>query len=161
MCIVCILNSMKDIAGYEGRYAITKGGKVYSYSRDNFMKPYKTNLGYLKVALDKKKYRVHRLVAITYLDNNLNLPEVNHKNGIRDDNRLDNLEWCTRLQNMQDAYKRGTHACFKTRTYDEETKQIIVDMFVSGKRLIDISKELNLNYNVIRDRIGRYKNGTS
>lgn len=65
--------------------------------------------GYLQVGLSNnsksKTIRVHRLVATTFLDNPENKPEINHKNEIRDDNRLTNLEWTTRKENIA----HGTH----------------------------------------------------
>lgn len=95
---------MRDIKGYEGLYAVTSCGKVYSYRRNKFLKPQKQLTGYLMVQLKKddktKNCYVHRLVAEAYLDNPDRLPEVNHKNEDKTKNHVSNLEWCTRSYNL-------------------------------------------------------------
>lgn len=95
---------LKDIPGYEGLYAISKNGEVYSYKTNKFFKPSKTKDGYLKVALRNNNkayyYRVHKLVAMTYLDNPENLKETNHKDFNRQNNCLDNLEWVSHDDNI-------------------------------------------------------------
>jgi hypothetical protein len=98
---------MRDILGYEGQYSVTKDGKIYSHKRRRFLKP--TNLkGYQRVKLRDSKNNqkrseqlVHRLVAKTFISNPNNKLEINHKNYIRDDNRIENLEWCTRIENVR------------------------------------------------------------
>lgn len=118
---------MKDISGYEGKYAITKDGKVWSYPRKiikenrwgksgsfnckgGWLKSNTNKAGnwYYSIALGRKNrkgFKVHRLIAQAFIPNPLNLPEVNHKNGIKTDNRIENLEWCTRKQNLAHSYK--------------------------------------------------------
>ena len=89
---------MKDIVGYEGLYAVTSCGKIYSYRRKKFLKPDINASGYLKVGLSKdgqrKKYFIHRLVAEAYIPNPEGLPQVNHKDENTENNCLQNLEWC-------------------------------------------------------------------
>lgn len=95
---------MKDISGFEGLYAITSCGKVWSHKRNHFLKPWINNTGYATVYLrkNKKTYRksIHRLVAETYLPNINHLPQVNHKNEVKTDNYINNLEWCTYKYNV-------------------------------------------------------------
>lgn len=95
---------LKDIPGYEGLYAVSKNGDVYSYKTNKFFNPSKTKDGYLKVALRNNNkayyYRVHKLVAMTYLDNPNDLKEINHKDFNRQNNCLDNLEWVSHNDNM-------------------------------------------------------------
>lgn len=83
---------MKDIQGYEGLYAITSCGRVWSYKYKRFLIPYKNNKGYLLVKLTKDGYSIHRLVALNYIPNPENKEQVNHK----DEN---NLEWMTNYEN--------------------------------------------------------------
>ena len=89
---------MKDIQGYEGLYAVTSCGKVWSYKNERFLKPYKKRDGYLEVYLykggERKHYIIHRLVAMAYIPNPDNLPQVNHKDENKENNALPNLEWC-------------------------------------------------------------------
>lgn len=94
---------MKDIKGYEGLYAVTEDGKVWSYKSKKFLAQTANQGGYLKVCLYKdgkiKGYFVHRLVGETYISNPLGLPCINHRNEIKTDNRVENLEFCDHKYN--------------------------------------------------------------
>ena len=94
---------MKDIQGYEGLYAITSRGKIWSYRSNKFLKPYKSNKGYLYVKLFKngigKAYSIHRLVALNYIPNPENKEQVNHKDENKENNCINNLEWMTNYEN--------------------------------------------------------------
>jgi len=117
---------MKDIKGFEGLYAITKDGQVWSYPKEwvsnnklkqvfkkkgIFLKLSLNKKGYLLVRLcasyQKKSFLVHRLVAKAFIPNILNKDTVNHINGIKIDNRVENLEWCSNIENMRHGYKIG------------------------------------------------------
>jgi len=106
----------KHVDGYEGLYSVDKNGCVYSHPKKTRkgtrkLNPIKYSNGYLVVDLVKngkrKKHLVHRLVCIAFLENKKNKPQVNHKNGIKSDNRLCNLEWNTRSENQKHAIKTG------------------------------------------------------
>lgn len=105
---------MKDIPGFEGRYAVTEDGRVWSYPKkggsiDGMWLKSGMFTGYPTYYLRKDSVTqcllAHRLVAMTYLMNPKSFPQVNHKNGIKTDNRVENLEWCTAKENMQHAFK--------------------------------------------------------
>jgi hypothetical protein len=104
---------MKDIVGFEGRYAVTEDGKVWSYKSGRYIKAFLHRKGYPIYYLScgsrgqRKIMFGHRLVALTYLANPKNLKEVNHRDCNKQNNHISNLEWCSRLENVQHAYKHN------------------------------------------------------
>ena len=100
----------KPIEGYEGLYEVSNMGRVKSLNyrktgKEKIMKGGDDGHGYLSVNLWKdgkaNKGKIHRLVAQAFLENPQNLPEVNHKNEDKTDNRVENLEWCTKQYNIE------------------------------------------------------------
>lgn len=103
---------MTDIPGYEGLYAAEEDGSVWSLRKSIRLKPYVNTGGYMRVNLygpdgSARHEYVHRLIANTFLPNPEDLPEINHINACRDDNRAVNLEWCDHLGNLASALKAG------------------------------------------------------
>lgn len=100
----------KDIQGYEGKYQVSNLGRVKSL-RGNKLLKLSERTGYLRVALtinyNCKFFSVHRLVAECFLPNINNLPQVNHKDGIKTNNNMLNLEWCTNKENVRHAWKNN------------------------------------------------------
>ena len=109
---------MRDIPGYEGLYAATSCGRVWSYRRKKFLKPGNDGRGYKIVSLSKngerKTYKIHRLVVETYLPNPDNLPQVNHKDENKANNALQNLEYCDAAYNTN--YGTGKERSAKARS---------------------------------------------
>lgn len=111
---------MTDIKGFENLYAVTEEGMIWSYRQKKFMKIANGNNGYKQIYLTdkngkKSNWYIHRLVAMTYLDNPDNLPEVNHKDENKANNAVSNLEWCTRKYNLDysDVYRRAKVYCLE------------------------------------------------
>lgn len=105
------MQEQRDIPGYAGHYTITRDGRIWSVKTCLWMKPEITDTGYLRVRLRRDgaqhKFKVHRLVAIVWIANPKNRPQINHLNGDKLDNRDINLEWVTGSENMKHAVRAG------------------------------------------------------
>jgi len=107
------MKNYKSIKGYENLYEISNEGEVISlyFGKRKVLKQGLMTSGYKIVSLKKNKkqkmFSVHRLLAGHFIPNELNLEQVNHKDGNKLNNLLENLEWCTRSQNIQHAYDTG------------------------------------------------------
>lgn len=95
----------------EPQYEVSKDGKVRNKETGEEKSLRYDRYGYLRVTLypSGKTYTVHRLVAMTFLKNSRNLPAVNHKDGNKENNHVNNLEWCTNKHNTQHAMQLGLH----------------------------------------------------
>lgn len=117
----------EEIQKYLKNYKVYPDGRVYSYHTNKFLKQSKNNSGYLYVNLwdngSVKSFKVHRLVAITYIDNPENKSDVNHKNGDKQDNRVCNLEWNTRKENMNHSFH-----VLKRQTKTKLTKDQVIEI---------------------------------
>ncbi len=144
---------MKDIEGYEGLYAVTKDGRVWSYPKKNgvnqkgtYLAPKETTFGYLSVGLYKngkrKVFLVHRLVLSAFICNPQNKPQANHKDGIKKNNNIENLEWNTCSENQIHAYKTGLQS-FGTDKQIKAIKENVKAAHEKNKKFsIDTASEI-------------------
>lgn len=141
---------MKDIKGYESKYAACEDGRIWAFpkigyakagrwSEGRYLKPYIMKNGYHVVSLftngSQKKFLVHRLIATTFIPNPKELQDTNHKDGNKSNNGLSNLEWCTRKENIHHAMKMGLfdnvggnpprgEDCVTSKLKDEQVREI-------------------------------------
>ena len=113
----------RPVTGYKGKYLVSDSGDVMNAETGKILKPYGHTKGYAKVDLrhlgaSKRDERfVHRLVADAFIKNPNALPEVNHLNGNKLDNRVENLEWCTDEYNQ--IYGRAMRKLKKALSEEE------------------------------------------
>jgi hypothetical protein len=105
-------------------YTISTKGRVYSIRRKIFLQMDYNSKGYCRVTVRGKHYLIHRLVAIAFIPNPLNLPQVNHKDGIKKNNYDWNLEWCNNQYNNQQSYLNG-RISGRTRLSNDDARNIL------------------------------------
>ena len=149
----------RDIEGYEGIYQVSNLGIVRSFNKSKkgkILKQQKEVKGYLTVRLyksptDWKHFKVHRLVALSFIPNLENKPQINHINCVKTDNRMENLEWCTNGENQKHAFKNGLQRSNggvpKRKVRCIETGEIFSTVTNAGK---SISTNKNCGPGIIR-----------
>jgi hypothetical protein len=110
---------IKDI---NEKYSITSEGKVYSKINKIYLKPFLNTKKYLCVDAHIKSARIHRLVAEAFILNPYNLPQVNHIDGDKSNNNVENLEWCSNRQNVIHYFKSKSPGVALTKTGKYHTK---------------------------------------
>lgn len=88
-------------------YELDSSGTVYSNKTNRQLKFNTSHSGYKSINICGKRVYIHRVVAETFIPNPENKSQVNHINGIKTDNRIENLEWMSASENIKDSYKRG------------------------------------------------------
>lgn len=147
---------------FASKYAVSEDGFIYSKAKSKDGS-YKMRVGVLDTStyyrmnlrLDDgtvKKFLVHRLVAITYLPNPNNLPEVNHIDGNKLNNKVSNLEWVTRNQNIQHSFDTGLNSSVGEKNgrseITEDDVRLIKSLLIKHtvKEVSDITK---VKYNIV------------
>lgn len=140
----------RPIVGFEEVYKISNTGKVVSLHKRNFNQEISQRIdraGYLTVRLSKQgrtsTQYVHRLVTLAFIDILEDKTFVNHINGNRLDNRIENLEWCTHAENIKHAYKMGAYNHPEFMIIDNCTGK-------SYNSIMQAAKDLNICYSTCR-----------
>jgi len=152
----------KDIKDYEGLYQISTFGRVRSLDRivrngrnklpGVILKTRVNTSGYysVDVSMDNKKknFRVHRLMAMAFIENPDNLPEVNHKNSDKADNSLSNLEWVTKERNMEHFFTEGNFESRNKKLRNENNPNAKLT-----QKDVDLIKKLRSEYKIKRETL--------
>lgn len=135
---------MKIIEKYPFYFAC-EDGRIFSSKSGKYLKPSYDSQGYARVGIYVGNYRsktikIHRLIAETLIPNPLNKCDVNHVNGIKSDNRANNLEWCTRSENCLHAFKTGLSKIsdLHKEILSNKAKKYILGNNPSSKKVINI-----------------------
>lgn len=140
---------MKDIEGYEGRYAITEDGQVWSYYSKSFIYQRTNDKGYKIVRLRKdgqqKMYSVHQLVARTFIPNPNKYTEVNHIDEDKSNNSISNLEWCTHQQNINKGSCKERAAETQRKTHPSRKAVICIETQKIYSSMKEAQRETGVN----------------
>lgn len=114
--------------------------------------------GYPRVNLAGCVYFVHRLIAMAFLQNPQGLPQINHRNGVKTDNRPANIEWCTNQQNRDHAVDHGLHATGpkpNLRKYNPEQVAEFITLYQSGLSLREVARRGKMMHTSLRKMFKR------
>lgn len=146
------------------KYYVTEDGKVFNKFKQ--LSPVFNGRGYLVLGLmidgKRKTIAIHRLVALAFIDNPNNLPEVNHIDGNRTNNSVSNLEWISHSDNIRHSYNLENRSAVGANNanckYNEKTIREICEYLVKGLKSSEI-RDLGYNYSLVRS-VKRRKNWT-
>jgi hypothetical protein len=151
----------RDVLGYEGLYQVSNTSRIKSLRRrgtikDLFLSPCLNGSGYEVISLHKEKKQkiafVHRLIAAAFIPNPKNKPNINHINGIKSDNRLENLEWCTQKENLIHAHKTGLKsASGEKNSQSKITASQAIEIFISKEKGCSLKKKFKISEQAICD----------
>jgi len=169
MVVFTFMEIWKKIKGFENyevsNYGNVKGleiktsfGCSYKILPERKMKPWSDKKGYLYIDIsifpNKKRFLLHRLVAITFIENTLNKPQINHKDGNKSNNHVSNLEWCTAKENLKHAVDTGLNK--KDGIYNYNSK-LLKEHVIEIRKMKGSQKNIAKIYNVSQTCVSAIK----
>jgi len=165
-----ILEVWKDIYGYKGLYQVNRCGQVKSLARkvkfrnglssrkEKILSAGPTTSGYSAVTLSRngkiKGFQVHRLVALAFIPNPDRKPDINHINGIKMDNRVKNIEWCTASENILHSHRIG----LRNHKGESHSQSKLTEEDVRDIRVLEgLHKNIALIYGVTAGNVSMVK----
>ena len=140
-------------------YSVNRNGEVFSNYTKKILSERKCSGGYPRVCLyskfaKRKDIRVHRIVAELFLPNPDNLPVVNHINGDKTDNRVDNLEWCTHVHNSNHAFETGLTPKKQKKLSNTQLNEC-ARAYLNGEGIRSISARYGVSRKAVEEHILR------
>jgi hypothetical protein len=175
------LEIWRDVPGFSGELQASDSGKLRTIDRRDVLGRFRKGVelkfekhrtGYLRVKIShrrvQKTYSVHRLIALTFLPNPENKPEVNHKDSNRANNAVSNLEWSTKVENIEHAYEHGalenpygeTARHFKYRVLVIDKNGNIVDVLIGKTDMENKGYQSSLVYHCLNGKQKTHKGFT-
>ena len=155
----------KNIDGFEGKYLVSNLGRIKSIKR-NLIKIQKITWAYKSINLWKDAkctcFRVHRLIAIAFIPNPKNKPQVNHKDGDKLNNNSKNLEWMTSSENTKHSFdnnlqQKGNGELNSMSKITESEVLQIRKLYNEGQKLVPISKQFDISFQAISKIVNKQR----
>ena len=145
----------KNVVGYEANYVCSSKGEIKSIKRNKVLKPSKSPL-YYSVDLCKngkiKKHLIHRIIAKAFHENAENKEQVNHINGNKLDNNVNNLEWVTRSENQLHSIRIGLrHTRGEKNSQSKLTETQVIEIFNNKNKLALIADFYKISISTVCD----------
>lgn len=163
------IEEWKDVKGYEGFYLISNYGRVmslrrkrytgaesYYYQETRILKPYTDTYGYYSITLTnssgkRRNHKIHRLIAQAFIENTEAKSCINHIDGDKKNNKINNLEWCTKKENNVHAVKTGLR-----KTFQIDKKLLKEDYLINNLSIEQIAKKYNTTYHSVAHKVSNY-----
>ena len=134
-------------------YRISSYGRVFSIRTNRILKYWLNNSGYCIIALKNKRFTIHKLVALHFLPNPDNLPQIDHIDNNKKNNHMDNLQWCSCSFNVTKSYKENRHNLEKHKSYIGRKHAKSTTKYYNVSRIVEWNKTRTKSYTYYKGSI--------